>query len=190
MAERKRQLVRDELGEVALRMFAFKGFENTTIDEIVAAAGVSRRTFFRYFKSKEDVIIASVGDMGEYVQAELAGRPPGEPPSEAIRQALRTAMTEVTDHPEKSKALIRLMDGSPALKGRYLERLDGLARELAPLLAARASRSAGDSRSLVLAMVAVHLNALALLQWAEQDGAEEPAALLDRAFAEAAAALS
>ncbi len=57
LAERKRQLVRDELTEAALKLLAFQGFEATTIDQMAAAAGLSRRTFFRYFQSKEDVII-------------------------------------------------------------------------------------------------------------------------------------
>jgi AcrR family transcriptional regulator len=190
MAERKRQLVRDELGETALRMFAFQGFENTTIDEIAAAAGVSRRTFFRYFKSKEDVIVEVVGDTGEYIKEVLAGRPDGEPPLVALRHALDTANAAIVEHPEKSIALIRLMMNSPPLKARFLERMDGLARELLPLLAARAGRPPDDLRSCVLAVTALQLNSLVLIRWAEQDGAPDPAALLDEVFAEAAAALT
>ena len=57
LAERKRQVVVDELTEAALQLLAIKGFDTTTVDEIVAAAGVSRRTFFRYFASKEDVVV-------------------------------------------------------------------------------------------------------------------------------------
>src|ERR1700737_2370781 len=56
IGERKRRAVRGELSEVALRLLTDRGFDSVTIDEIAAAAGVSRRTFFRYFSSKEDVV--------------------------------------------------------------------------------------------------------------------------------------
>jgi len=89
MADRKRQLVRDELSAAALKLLAYQGFEDTTIDQIVAAAGVSRRTFFRYFKSKEDVIIEFLGDLGSWLRQELAARPPDEPAPVALRNAVR-----------------------------------------------------------------------------------------------------
>ncbi|MGE6735029.1 TetR family transcriptional regulator, partial [Streptomyces sp. NPDC059900] len=81
MAERKRQLVSSELTEAALQLLARKGFDAVTIDEIVTTAGVSRRTFFRYFASKEDVVVQFLADMGVGIHAELAARPEGEPPS-------------------------------------------------------------------------------------------------------------
>jgi len=96
LAERKRQLVRDQLGVAALHLLAGQGYEETTVEQIVAAAGVSRRTFFRYFKSKEDVIVESVGDLGSAIRAELAARPARESPQAAIRAALSVAVDELT----------------------------------------------------------------------------------------------
>lgn len=64
LAQRKRQLVSDELTQAALQLLALKGFDAVTIDEIATAAGVSKRTFFRYFASKEDVVVQFLAGMG------------------------------------------------------------------------------------------------------------------------------
>lgn len=88
MAERKRQLVAAEITEAALQLCAVKGFDETTVDEIVIAAGISRRTFFRYFSSKEDVAIQLLASLGTDMRAELRARPPGEPPADVLRHAV------------------------------------------------------------------------------------------------------
>src|SRR5260221_13721428 len=89
LVERKRQLVRDELTEAALKLLAFQGFEATTIDQLAAAAGASRRTFFRYFQSKEDVIIEFLDDLGRQLRAALPAQPASERPALAVRNPLR-----------------------------------------------------------------------------------------------------
>ena len=88
LAERKRELVRDELAQAAVNVLAFQEFEDTTVDHIVAEIGVSRRTFFRYFQSKEDVIVHIVAGAGTQLCTELRARPAFEPAAEALRQAL------------------------------------------------------------------------------------------------------
>jgi len=85
--------------------FAFRGFEETTIDQIAAAAGVSRRTFFRYFKTKEDVIIEFLSEVGHLVPAALAARPAEETPLVALRQAFAAVLDPYVEHPEKSLRL-------------------------------------------------------------------------------------
>src|SRR3954464_4833682 len=92
LAQRKRQLVVDELTEAALQTMAVKGFETTTVDEIVAVAGLSRRTFFRYFASKEDVLVQLLAYLGDLMQAVVASRPADEPPAVALRHALAAAI--------------------------------------------------------------------------------------------------
>src|SRR5687767_6815234 len=106
MAERKRQLVAGELRDAALMLLATKGFDAVTVDDIVAVAGVSRRTFFRYFASKEDVVVRFIADMGAGVVAELAARPRDEPPSTALRHAVwvpLAACTDQADHTERAR---------------------------------------------------------------------------------------
>ncbi len=80
LAQRKRQLVATELTEASLQLFALKGFDAVTVDEIASASGVSKRTFFRYFASKEDVVVQFLAGMGTDIRAALAARPAAERP--------------------------------------------------------------------------------------------------------------
>ncbi len=185
MAERKRRLVRDQLGESALRLVARQGYEETTVDQIVAAAGVSRRTFFRYFKSKEDVVVQSISDLGDAIRAELAARPDGEGAEAAMRAAFAVAAEQLTLEPEKALPLTRLLFETPALHRRFLEHQSVLQEELAAELARREGLAADDDDlgpSLV-AGVALTAFQVAVAAWTRHDGGADLNALIDEAFA-------
>ncbi|HEV3172045.1 MAG TPA: TetR family transcriptional regulator [Actinocrinis sp.] len=184
IAERKRQLVRDQLGEAALRLLAGQGYEQTTVDQIVAAAGVSRRTFFRYFKSKEDVVVESVSDLGAAIRGELATRPDHESPQEALRAAFAVAIEQMAEEPAKSLPLIRLVFGTPALHRRFLENQSVLQEELAAELARREGLDARDDLGPALAAgVALTAFQVAVESWTRRDGDGDLNALVDEAFA-------
>jgi AcrR family transcriptional regulator len=184
MAERKRRLVRDQLGEAALRLLARQGYEETTVDQIVAAAGVSRRTFFRYFKSKEDVVVESVSDLGAAIRAELAARPSREEPEAAVRAAFAVAADELAHEPEKSLPLTRLMFDTPALHRRFLEHQSVLQEELTALLAQREGLDAEqDLGPALVAGVALTAFQVAVEAWTRHGGNEDLNSLIDEAFA-------
>ncbi|WP_157631857.1 TetR family transcriptional regulator [Catelliglobosispora koreensis] len=182
LAQRKRQLVRDELAEAALKLLAFRGFEETTIDEITAAAGVSRRTFFRYYKSKEDVIIEFLGHVGEEMQAALAARPASETPTQALRQTLTVFTDACVAYPEKSVRLTRLILTTPSLTARYLERQLEWKNKLAAQLQKRLGGK-NNLRPVVLIGMAFAALDAALDTWSASDGKQDLAELLDEAFA-------
>jgi AcrR family transcriptional regulator len=184
LAHRKRQLVRDELAEAALRLLAFQGFEETTIDQIAAAAGVSRRTFFRYFQSKEDVIVESLSEIGEELRAALDARPAGEAPATAVRQAFSVFVDELcAESPEKELRLTRLILHTPALAARYLERQAEWKAHVAASLARRMGLSEDDLRPVVMAGVAFAALEAALHGWIASNGERHLGALLDETFA-------
>src|SRR5882724_490036 len=87
--DRKKDETRQALREAAHRLFAEKGFSRTTIDDIAEAADVSRRTFFRYYDSKDDLLRVDVDDLLPVMVAALRGRPLDEPPLMSILAALR-----------------------------------------------------------------------------------------------------
>ncbi|TDC07341.1 TetR family transcriptional regulator [Streptomyces sp. 8K308] len=193
MAERKRQLVANELTEAALQLLASKGYDAVTVDEIVATAGVSRRTFFRYFASKEDVVVQFLADLGTGMRAELAGRPGEERPSVALRHAVwagLAACADPSDHTERALRVVRLILRTPALLARFLERQARWREELADELARRLGRDAGtDLYPRMAAGMALSAFDTVLRRWSESEGVADPAELTDRAFALIAPAL-
>jgi len=188
LAERKRQLVREELAEAALLLFARQGFEETTVDQIAAAVGVSPRTFFRYFKVKEDVLVEPLGQIGEQLGAELAARPAGESPLVAMRQALSPLIGMLLEHPEKSLKLTRLLLRTPTVRARYLDDQARWRDGFAAVLAARAGLEPTDFRPTLTASIALAAFDAALTRWVELDGAPPLADVVDEAFGAARAA--
>jgi AcrR family transcriptional regulator len=190
MAERKRRLVANELTESALQLLALKGFDRVTIDEIVTAAGVSKRTFFRYFASKEDVVVQFLADMGAGIHAELAARPAEERPSVALRHAVWVPVAACGDHSDRALPVVRLILRTPALLARFLERQaqwrDDLSAELAHRLGLDPATDLYPRMAAGMALTAFDA---VLDGWSQSGGAEDPAALMDRAFAVIAPAL-
>ena len=83
LRERKKLATREALHEAALRLFAARGYRTTTVADIAAAADVSERTFFRYFRSKEDGALQDVGRLLPQLEVAIQGRPPDEAPQRA-----------------------------------------------------------------------------------------------------------
>ena len=120
LRERHRRRTLARLEEAALRLFAERGFDAVTVDDIAAEADVSRRTFFRYFASKEDVLLADHFVQLARLRAAMAARPADEP----IVTALRNALLSMADDFEERKEMIilrgRLMRDTPSLQARSL----------------------------------------------------------------------
>jgi len=183
LVERKRQLVRDELTDAALKLLAYQGFEETTIDQMAAAAGVSRRTFFRYFQSKEDVIIEFLSDLGRRLSQGLLARPPAEPPAVAVQQTLRVFTDTFLEHPDKSRRLTRVTVTTPALLARYLERQVSWKDTLSTELAGRMGVDpAVDLRPAVLVATAFAAFDTALVRWVATDTGGDLDALVETCF--------
>src|SRR5918992_4346071 len=100
LRERKKLRTRAQLTDAAFRLFTERGFDGTTIEDIVEEVEVSPRTFFRYFDSKEDVVIGFFDELGKGLRAMLAARPAEEPPFTAVRRALGSLVKLFTSEPE------------------------------------------------------------------------------------------
>lgn len=177
------------MAEAALKLMGSQGFEETTIDQIAAVAGVSRRTFFRYFPSKEDVIIESVDEMGALLPERVRSRPPAEPPLAALRAALDIFVETYAVHGAKALRVVTTTLASPALMARYLERQTHWKADVTVELAARMRVDAEDLRPALAVAVAFAAFDAAVTSWAHSDGAQDLNALADRAFALVAAPL-
>jgi AcrR family transcriptional regulator len=134
LRERKKRRTRRALADAALRLFSERGYEQTTVADIAAAAEVSPRTFFGYFRSKEDVLFADTDERIELMRQALAEVPPGLPTGQALRQVAARVLTSSTGlfGPDPERATrVQLVLSRPELRARGLERMLAAQRELA-----------------------------------------------------------
>jgi AcrR family transcriptional regulator len=182
LRERKKQKTRWAIQEHALRLFARQGYEATTVEQIAAAAEVSPSTFFRYFPTKEDVVLAD--DYDPLLIAAFEAVPPEVPPAAALRQAMRAAFGEI-DAAERARVLERtkLSLSVPALRARTLENMAATINMLAEPVARRLGRDPSDFG--VRTLVGAWLGALivAVFEWVASDGAKDLGDLADQALA-------
>jgi len=120
LRERHRKRTAADLEEAALVLFCEKGFDAVTIDDIAAAADVSRRTFFRYFASKEDVILSDHPKRLDELAAALDRRPADESPLAALRHAIISLAGSYEEQRDHMLRRFRLMTTTPALEARSL----------------------------------------------------------------------
>ncbi|KFC69763.1 Transcriptional regulator, TetR family [Devosia sp. LC5] len=116
LRERKRRDTHRRITEAGLKLFSARGFDATTLDAIAAEAGISRRTFFHYFRSKDDILLSLQTGLGESLAAALAERAPGQRPIAALRQAMHALLAAYA--PDELLALDRLMLSSEAVQSR------------------------------------------------------------------------
>ncbi|MER6814661.1 TetR family transcriptional regulator [Spirillospora sp. NPDC000708] len=140
LRERKKRRTRHAIATAALRLFAERGYEETTIADIAAAADIAPRTFFGYFPSKEDVVFAEVDDRLAEVAERLADRIPDESPIQTIRRGVVDVLEAiVSEHGEYGAVQVSLVLERPGLQARALQRLtdtqekiEGLLHDLCP----------------------------------------------------------
>ena len=130
LRERKKAETLDALASAALRLADQLGPDRVTVDEIAAAAGVSARTFFNYFATKEDAIVGSSESSAARVVQELAARPAAEPPVDALRAAVHASADHLQADPDDWIIRHRLVSRYPALAARYAARLAAVEHEL------------------------------------------------------------
>jgi AcrR family transcriptional regulator len=120
LRERKHEFVLREIERAAWELFATVGFDRATVEEISRNAGVSRRTFFRYFHTKEELLSFSVQHFGERVAQRFAEAPKSRKPLAALENAILSVMQEEMDDTRQPKEMLGLMFEEPNLRGRFL----------------------------------------------------------------------
>jgi AcrR family transcriptional regulator len=182
LRERKKQKTRWAIQEHALRLFAEQGYDATTVEQIAAAAEVSPSTFFRYFPTKEDVVLAD--DYDPLLLAAFDAVPPELGPVAAMRHAARAAFGEI-DAAEQARVLERtkLTLSVPALRARSLESFAGTIALLAEPIARRLGRDPSDLGARALAGACLGVLLVAVFEWVETDGAKDLTDLIDETLA-------
>jgi AcrR family transcriptional regulator len=120
LRERKKERTRRALEDAAVELFTTKGFDETTVEDIAAAADVSPRTFFRYFATKDDVLFGDDAESRSALAEQLAKRPRGEPPLDKLRGAI-VAMASEFDRDRDRLVRLARVKASPNLRAKFLE---------------------------------------------------------------------
>ena len=180
LRERKRQQTRATIQAAGLHLFATRGYDATTCEQIAAAAEVSPATFFRYFPTKEDVVLSD--DYDDLILALLHDRPAGESPVQAVRRSLAAALEAAyAADADVIRERLRLVLSVPALRARLYEQQRATETLLARGLATRMDAAAGDLEVRAVAAAIVATAALGVEEWAEHGG--HLPAVVDRALA-------
>jgi AcrR family transcriptional regulator len=174
-----------QVAEMAIQLYVERGYEKTSIDDICAVAGISRSTFFRYFHSKEDVLLHRVIDLGENLLSALQARPDGETPWVALRAALNPLISRYGAESERVLRSVRLVGSTPALAAFHREKLARWGLLLVPEVARRMGSDPSDhtdpAPAALVAAAAACVDA-AVAAWATADGTPQLARLVDRAM--------
>ncbi|MEV0392333.1 TetR/AcrR family transcriptional regulator [Polymorphospora rubra] len=181
--ERQRAAIRAEISAAACALFVQHGFEATTVDQIVETVGISRRSFFRYFGSKEDVLLGDLAARGDAVARALSERPDAEDPWDALRGAMIAAQPETFNDRVADLAIARMMHESPSLRARLFEKRQHWREALVPLTARRIDGP--DAEFTASAIVSAVLSCVdtASDAWIAANGEADMLDLYDRAVA-------
>jgi AcrR family transcriptional regulator len=150
LRERKKAKTRAAIREHAMRLFEEQGFAATTVEQIADAADVSPSTFFRYFPTKEDTVLAD--DYDPLIVAALRAQPPEMNPVEAIRRSIHEVFDQVSDDDwERERQRQRLFVSVPELQARALQQYVAATAMVAEVVAVRAGLPPDDFSARVLA---------------------------------------
>lgn len=180
LRERKRRETAKRIKEAGIRLFVEHGYDATTIDDIAAAADISRRTFFHYYQSKDDILLGMQNAMGDILSAQLADEPAAKKPLHAVRDAaIRVALPVPADDLIK---LDRLMRSSEAVQARKIASYVRHEETLFAALSEKWPKSHSETALRMIAMVSIGAVRLSLDTLNREDGKRPLAEILAEAF--------
>jgi AcrR family transcriptional regulator len=183
LQDRRRRYVAHEIAAAAMTLFGERGFDDVTVEEIAAAAGISSRTFFRYFATKEEVILQYQRRLHERLVEALADRPPEEGPVTALREAYRATSRVAPEDRETVVERNRFLAASRALRVRADGERAADTKEVADVLAARVGVDADDRRLQTVAVAMGATASAAFTRWLAEGGVGNPADEIGAALA-------
>ena len=185
LRERKKARTRASIREHAIRLFAEQGYQATTVEQIAAAAEVSPSTFFRYFPTKEDVVLRD--DMDTRMLDALARQPADLSPVAAIRAAAKEALASFGDADmAQIRVTTELTLTVPEVRSRAMDEFARTIEGIAEALARRAGRHPGDMavRAMAGAVVGVIMSVtIPWRDWTDETSGKDMFDRIDEALA-------
>src|ERR1051326_9209209 len=157
LRERRKQETRQAISDIATRMFVERGFDEVTIAQVAAAAGVAKMTVTNYFPRKEDLVFDRAEAVVRRLADVIAARAPGESMLAAIRRDYAEAVARA-DVPLglSSPAFVRMIESSPMLASRGLEMMYLRERALGDAIAAEEGADGPQQRLVAALLSSVH----------------------------------
>lgn len=155
---------RDRLQKAALELFQERGYDRTTAAEIAARAGVTERTFFRYFPDKRETLFGGEAVLRPALTEAVAAAPDGLAPLDVLFHAFRTVVPLLEGNRPFAKPRQAVISSTPALHERELAKLEVLANALAEAMQAR---GVGEQAALLAAQIGMAAFARATIAWLE-----------------------
>ncbi|MFK4729127.1 TetR family transcriptional regulator [Agromyces mediolanus] len=136
LREISRRAARARISEIAERLFLARGYDETTVEEIANEAGISERTFFRYFATKDEVLFGRFETELQGLVEAIRARPAGEAPWTTLQHALDRTFDELDERAAEERAALfkQIIDSSPHLLAGHLARIELFQRTLADTL--------------------------------------------------------
>lgn len=180
LRERKRQETLRRITDAGVRLFIAQGVDATTLDQIAAAAGISRRTFFAYLKSKDDILLSLQSGMGDAIAERIRAAPAEAAPLAAVRLAVSEIVGEWSAR--DLLAVDRLMRSSAAVQARKQASYVEQEQRLLAALQERWPDPARETALRMIALLAVGAVRLATDAFSRENGRRSLPELLDEAF--------
>jgi AcrR family transcriptional regulator len=183
--ELARRAMTAQIAETAVTLFTERGYDETTVEDVCAVAGISRTSFFRYFRSKEDVLLRDFTDLGDLLLASLETRPDGEAPWSSLRHAIAPLTVRYDADGARTRRALKLVIETPTLGAFHQDKLARWVKQLGPEIARRLGsdpQDATDPAPNALISAAFACLDAALTAWVAADGAENLDRLLERAM--------
>ena len=158
------------LERAALELYRERGFDRTTVAEIAERAGLTERTFFRYFADKREVLFAAASTLEEFLVASVNDAPAALPPIEAIAAALEAAGALFEERGEFARARAAIITANPELQERELIKLASIASALAGALCRRGVAASAAS---LTAEAGIAVFKVAFERWVNEDNPRE-----------------
>jgi AcrR family transcriptional regulator len=164
---RKQRFVGDSIWDAAIDLFLQKGFDETTVDDIALAAGVSRRSFFRYFASKNDLLAHGMVSYASILTDAIAACPRSFTLPEVFRATVLQTALQQSAHP-RTRKIMRVVTTYPAAREAQLSRYAEVQDKLAAAYAGRAGkRQKGDITPGILAALTLAVLSATFRSWYE-----------------------
>ena len=178
---------RERLEQAAMALYGERGFESATVAEIAERAGLTERTFFRYFADKREVLFGGAGALQELLVDGVAGAPESAAPIVAVAAALQSAGAMLQERKEFARQRQAIISASAELQERELIKLASLAVALAEALR---RRGVADSAASLTAEAGVAVFKVAFERWVDVTNRDDLPGLIQKSFHELRAVTS